>query len=171
MAKKNYDLVPGDDGYWPERAKKFKQEFKKSKWERKAFTGPDQLFELACEYFERVDKSPYLKQDFIKGGDSAGSIVNLENIRPYTWAGLEAYLFEKGYLSTLQDYKANREQKYDQYVEVIRVIEKIMYDRKFSGAAVGAFNANIIARDLGLSEKSSVTVTEEQPLFGDDPED
>lgn len=31
-----------------------------------------------------------------------------------------------------------------------------MYAQKFEGASVGAFNANIIARDLGLIDKKEV---------------
>lgn len=169
--RKKVTLEPGDEGYWGMRAKQFKKEYRKSRWERKAFTGPDQLFELACEYFHRVDNSPFLKQDFIKSGESAGKVVELKNVRPYTWCGLEAYLFEKGYISTLQDYKANTQQKYNDYIGVIRVLEKIMYDQKFSGATVGAFNATIISRDLGLVDQSKVTVAEEQPLFGEEPAD
>lgn len=168
MKEKKFALTPGDDGYWDRRSRQFKREYKKSKWERKAFTGPDQLFSLACEYFKRVDETPIPKQDFIKGGESAGSIIELKNMRPYTWCGLEAYLFEKGFISTLQDYKANRENRYTEYVEVIRVLEKIIYDQKFSGASVGVFNATIISRDLGLVDQAKVTVAEEQPLFGDD---
>ena len=32
-----------------------------------------------------------------------------------------------------------------------------MYSQKFEGAASGIFNANIIARDLGLSDKQDIT--------------
>ena len=42
-----------------------------------------------------------------------------------------------------------------------------MYDQKFVGAAVGAFKENLIARELGIADKSQIKVTGEQPLFGD----
>jgi hypothetical protein len=32
-----------------------------------------------------------------------------------------------------------------------------MFTQKFEGATVGAFNANIIARDLGLKDQTDVT--------------
>ena len=57
------------------------------------------------------------------------------------------------------------------FIEIIRAIDKIMFAQKFEGAASGAFNANIIARDLGLTDKSELKVTEEQPLFGDGEDD
>ena len=31
-----------------------------------------------------------------------------------------------------------------------------MFEQKFAGAAVGLFNANIIARDLGLTDKQEI---------------
>jgi len=41
-------------------------------------------------------------------------------------------------------------------VEVIRAINAIMYTNKFDGASCGLYNANIIARDLGLADKKDV---------------
>lgn len=35
--------------------------------------------------------------------------------------------------------------------------EKIIYNQKFQGAAADLLNANIIARDLGLADKSELT--------------
>lgn len=164
MAKKG-TLSPNDPGYWDWRAKTG------LRGQPKAFRSPQQLWQLACEYFKRIDENPFKKQDFIKGGESAGTIVELDQMRPYTWAGLTDYLFEQGYISTLQDYKQNREGRYGDYVEVIRMIGEVMWKQKFEGASSGAFNANIISRDLGLVDKSQMHVTEEQPLFGDEPEE
>jgi hypothetical protein len=39
------------------------------------------------------------------------------------------------------------------YSEVFTHIEQQIYDNKLSGSAVGLFNHNIIARDLGLIER------------------
>ena len=39
---------------------------------------------------------------------------------------------------------------------IIHKIEEIIYNQKFEGAAVGIFNSNIIARDLGLSDKKDI---------------
>lgn len=148
----------GDLGYWSWRAKVGRP---------KNIPTPQLLWEYACKYFEMIDESPFLKQDFIRGGDSAGKIVELETMLPYTWAGLEDYLAENDILAKLEDYKANKDNRYSEFAEVITHIDKIIYDRKYSGAAVNAFNANIIARDLGLADKTQNTITVEQPLFPD----
>ena len=39
--------------------------------------------------------------------------------------------------------------------------------QQFEGAAAGFLNPNIIARKLGLTDKSEVKVSQEQPLFPD----
>jgi hypothetical protein len=41
-----------------------------------------------------------------------------------------------------------------------------MYEQKFSGAAAGLLNPNIIARDLGLADKSEIasTITKNENL-------
>ena len=41
---------------------------------------------------------------------------------------------------------------------IITRIREAIYQQKFEGASVGAFNANIIARDLGLADKQDVKV-------------
>lgn len=178
MAKKG-TLSPGDPGYWKWRGRTG------FRGNPKVFTGPNQLWKLACEYFERTDERPFLKQEqrrspvkIEKGmildedlkDELRNPVVELKNIRPYTWAGFEDYLNEQGYITTLKDYKSNRDNLYNDYVPVIDAIRETMFAQKFEGAASGAFNANIIARDLGLADKSEVKVQEEQPLFGDDQE-
>lgn len=155
----------------------FKPDVIKSKWRKnkkfkrpKAFETPDELWRYACEYFIYIDEHPYQKQEPIKSGDYAGSIMTVDSIRPYTWNGLEIYLFQKGIIYDLQDYKRNTDDRYTEYKEVIGAIDKVIFDQKFSGAAVGAFNANIIARELGLADNQKVEVVKEQPLFADETE-
>ena len=43
------------------------------------------------------------------------------------------------------------------YEAVIERITQYCYDTKFDGAVVGLYNANIIARDLGLKENIAVS--------------
>jgi hypothetical protein len=38
----------------------------------------------------------------------------------------------------------------------IHKIEDIIYDQKFTGAVIGIFKENIIARDLGLTDKKEI---------------
>jgi hypothetical protein len=43
---------------------------------------------------------------------------------------------------------------YEDYFGIVARIKAVIRDQKFSGAAAGLLNANIIARDLGLAETS-----------------
>lgn len=156
----------------------FKPDPPVSKWRKKmkvgrkkAIKSPQHLWDLACAYFVYIDEHPYQKQEPIKSGDSAGSVMTVDSIRPYTWNGLEIYLFQKGIIYDLQDYKRNTDGAYTEFQEVIGAIDKVIFDQKFSGAAVGAFNANIIARELGLADNQKVIVEKEQPLFGPSEDD
>jgi hypothetical protein len=52
----------------------------------------------------------------------------------------------------LRNFEQNNKDSKD-FMPIITRIKEIIYNQKFSGAAAGFFNANIIARDLGLSDK------------------
>jgi hypothetical protein len=114
----------------------------------KLFAEPQILWEAATEYFQWCDENPWKEQDWVgKDGDE----VVKNRVRPYTLSGLCVYL-DCGE-QTLRDYR-NR----PDYSEVYTRIEQIIRTQKFEGAAAGFFNANIIARDLGLSDKQEQKV-------------
>jgi hypothetical protein len=53
---------------------------------------------------------------------------------------------------TWNDYK-----KLPDFIAVTEQAENVIRSQKFGGAAAGLLNANIIARDLGLSDKTELT--------------
>jgi hypothetical protein len=61
----------------------------------------------------------------------------------------------------LSDYEENKNNSYTQYLPIIRVIKKIIETNQFDGATVGIFNQNIIARKLGLVEKTDNKISGE----------
>lgn len=135
-------------------------EVKRNWWQfNKAFTdkqkayAPDELWAKSIEYFEWCDSNPWHKNDFIRSGDNAGKLVHLETARPYTITGLCLHLEISD--DTFQNY--SHKDGYEAYFGICKRIRQIIYTQKFEGAAVGAFNANIIARDLGLVDKKEQT--------------
>jgi hypothetical protein len=146
----NEKLKPGDPGYWKMRSRTGQEYLTKPK----AIPHARALWELACLYFERVDSAPIKKKDFIRGGDKAGTQIDVDAARPYTWSGFEDFLFEEGIVMTLDNYKHNRKGTHNGYEEVVAQIGKVMYANKFEGASVGIFNPVIIARELGLVDKT-----------------
>jgi len=117
----------------------------------------NELWELACDYFQQCEDNPWIKKDF--RGNQATE-VEYELTVPFTWSGLEAYVFEKTGLVRLDDYKSNKGGRYNDFADIVHAIGVIISTQKFTGAVVGEFNANIIARDLGLSEKKEIEVND-----------
>lgn len=120
----------------------------------KIFENPEMLWQSCVEYFEATDKRKWNKIEY-KGNPLRK--VSIPTDTPYTLSGL--YIFLDIGQSTWSDYK-NKED-YKDFSVVIKKVEDIIYTQKFEGATVGAFNPNIIARDLGLIEKKEVSVESE----------
>lgn len=129
----------------------------------KLFASPELLWNAACEYFDWCKKNPWIKVEQAKAisrpvqnkktGDWTfpPSIVEMPTERPLTITGLCLYLDCNS--QYFNQFKKNLKKTDEDFSLVIARIEEIIYTQKFEGAAVGAFNANIIARDLGLSDK------------------
>lgn len=115
------------------------------------FGSPELLWEAACEYFEWCDENPLNEvQAFAYQGEVTKE--DIPHIRAYTLNGLCLYLgCNEAYFRTFKSQeRANKEE----YNTVISKIEKTIYDQKFTAAAAGLLNANIISRDLGLIDKT-----------------
>lgn len=121
----------------------------------KLFATPDLLWEAACEYFEWCEENPWYKKEAVKSGELAGTIISIPTERPYTLQGLCRYL--NCSTEYLKHFEANNIDSED-FMPIITRIREAIYQQKFEGASVGAFNANIIARDLGLADKQDVKV-------------
>lgn len=133
----------------------------------KLFETPELMWEAACEYFQWCLDNPWTKTEQSKlppkpikneDGQIIGftpNIVELPTATPFTIHGLCSYLdCNTGYF---RQFKTNLKEKDKDFSAVITRIEETIYRQKFEGAAVGAFNANIIARDLGLKDVSDIT--------------
>lgn len=105
----------------------------------KLFSTPELLWEAACEYFEWCNENPWI-------------VKKMKTPRPYTLSGLCFYLgCNEAYFRQFEK-EANKD-----FSTVINDIKTVIETQQFEGASVGAFNANIIARKLGLSDKTDVT--------------
>lgn len=109
------------------------------------FPNPDALWEACLEYFEWVEENPLQEEKMFQ---FQGTIVRdtVSKMRAMTIGGLCVFL-DITHQSWI-DYR-NR----DDFFEVVTRVEEIIRTQKFTGAAADLLNANIIARDLGLSEK------------------
>lgn len=123
----------------------------------KLFESPDLLWEAACEYFEWCEANPLMesKPMVVSIGQNQGSSVEMTEIpkmRPFTLHGLCLYLG-----CGLAYFRQFKDTENKDFSTVLAEIEQTIYNQKFSGAAAGFLNANIIARDLGLTDKVDQT--------------
>lgn len=125
------------------------------------FETQSELWEKAKLYFQECDENPMQKDEVTT--TEKGSYYKTINYKiPYTWEGLYVFLG----VSNLDRYK-----KLEEFIGVTTHIDNVIRNQKYSGAAAGLFNANIIARDLGLVDKTenknkNTTTTKTQITFG-----
>ncbi len=121
------------------------------------FKKPDDLWDACVEYFEWVDQNP-LYEDKLVTFQGSASHEPVAKMRAMTIAGL--CLFLDISQETWRKWRNDRED----LVGVIARAESVISSQKFAGAAADLLNANIIARDLGLADKSELTGKEGGPI-------
>lgn len=121
------------------------------------FETPEILWDACCQYFEWVDGNPLweMKSYMYQGAPVQDQ---LPKMRAMTLDGLSNFLDIED--KTWRNYRERQE-----YLPVVTRVEKIIRDQKFSGAAADLLNANIIARDLGLSDRQEHTGANGTPLL------
>lgn len=134
-------------------------------WEQKAsvgapliFKSPEDLWSACVEYFEWVQANP-LKEQKIYNGE----YYELNKARAMTLKALQLFLgiHEK----TWYNYKDK-----DEFKEVCDKVADVIYTQKFELAAADMLNVQLIARDLGLKEKSEQEVTVTPYAVSGEPE-
>jgi len=115
------------------------------------FKSPEELWEACLQYFEWVEDNPLQEQKaYHTNGIVTKDTVN--KMRAMTIGGLCIFL------DICQETWTNYRNKND-FLGVTKKVEEIIKHQKFSGAAADLLNPNIIARDLGLKEKTEQELT------------
>jgi len=109
---------------------------------------PEKLKDGANSYFQWCIKNPMMEAVLHQ---KTARLIDVPKMRPFTEAGLCVFLGIS--TTTFDNYKNDKG-----FVEVITHVQAIIRNQKFEGAAAGFFNANIIARDLGLRDDKKVEV-------------
>jgi hypothetical protein len=131
--------APQGNEFWKQRS---------SHGRKPTFPDAETLWEACCEYFAWVEDHP-LKEAQAFAYQGAVTVHELSKMRAMTVSGLCIFLD----LST-QAWGEYRDRK--GFGDVTSRVDEIIRTQKFEGASAGLLNANIIARDLGLSEKSEL---------------
>lgn len=134
----------------------------------RSFETPDDLAQAFNDYFEDIENNPIYERQLVKtkvDRDSEEVKVYKRPLpRAMTMQGFCAFTGISS--STLFEYE-----KKEGFSKIITQAREVMVGQKLEGAAAGIFNPSIIARELGLAEKSETRVIQEQPLFSDATED
>lgn len=126
----------------------------------KKFKTPKEMWDLAIKYFQWCDDNPWYKNEAIKSGNDAGKIIHIPTQRPYTIIGL------CNYLKINEDTFLNYQHKkgYEKFFGVSKEIRSIIEQNQIEGATINAYNHNIIARLLGLIDKTEKTIKTHKPI-------
>lgn len=164
MKNRDHLFKPGNE-FWKQRSTIGAKQIMES---------PEKLYEACLEYFKYIEENPLQSE---KVGFSKGRVQRaiVTHPRAMTIWGISCFL---GIVSsTWYDWRKNRED----LKPVIAWAEEVIREQKFSAAAAGLLNANIISRELGLADKQIVDVTaprmtinppegeapEEPPIYGE----
>lgn len=139
----------------------------------KLFSTPELLWEAACEYFQWCDENPWttnkaiqkvvpVKRNKGKKVETINEELTQREVipteRPYSLSGFCIYVDASSmwWRNFKEQCKNNKD---EDFLIVITRVEEIIRTQQFEGACVGAFNANIISRTLGLADKQEVDHT------------
>ena len=127
-------------------------EKKKNKVGRpKAIESPEVMYQLFQEYCEHTKANPIKVKDWV--GGMAKPVVREKEI-PLTMEGFEIYGFRQGIVIGLDQYFANREGRYEDFVSICSRIRKEIRDDQIKGGMAGIFNPSITQRLNNLVEKT-----------------
>lgn len=134
--------APTGNQFWKARSKHGRD---------KLFASAEILWESCCEYFQWVEDNPLWEN---KVAQFQGSVVDMPaaKMRAMTIGGLCIFLDVDR--STWTEWKTSED-----FSAVVKKAEEVIYEQKFTGAAADLLNSSIIARELGLSDKSDIAHT------------
>jgi len=110
---------------------------------------PEKLWAEAEAYFTWMSERVWNKKEAIKSGEMAGTLIDIPTMTPMSIKTfcLYADIDHKTFLN----YESAK--GYEDFFQVTRKIRYIIESQQLEGATVGAYNANIVARLLGLADK------------------
>ena len=129
--------APAGNQFWKARTKHGRD---------RLFASHELLWESCCEFFQWVEDNPLFE---MKPFAYQGVVVQepVAKMRAMTIDGMCLFLDISP--STWYEWRKTE----DDYSDIVTKAENVIRSQKFAGAAADLLNSNIIARDLGLSDK------------------
>lgn len=117
----------------------------------KKYLTPETLMRYFNDYHAQAKKLPIKVKDWVGG---AGRQVMREKEKPLTIEGFENYCAAKGIIQDLGEYFSNNEGRYADFIQVCKLIKRIIRQDQIEGGMAGIYNPNITQRLNGLVEKT-----------------
>lgn len=123
------------------------------------FPSADALFDACCEYFQWVEDNP-LYEDGLVTFQGTAKHEPVAKMRAMTITGLCIFLdIARSTWDAWRDVEG--------FSDITTRVDEVIRTQKFEGASAGLLNPNIIARDLGLSDKQELTGRDGAPIAAD----
>ena len=123
---------------------------KKGKGRPKNIPTPEKMWELFLEYKKSIKEAPIKVHDFV-GKDAEE--VERKKERPLTLEGFSNWCFEKDITTNIDQYFANTDGLYKDFLSICSRIRLIIKQDQIEGGMVGIYNPSITQRLNGLTEK------------------
>lgn len=129
------------------------------------FKDPQELYDLCCNYFDECDENPLYSCQAVNYKGKT-DLVDVPKMRPYTQEGLALFIgiSDKTWRKMAKNEKKEDEEvgPYHEVHEVVLWANQVIRQQKYEGGMTGFFNASLIARDLGMSDKSTHVTEDEE---------
>lgn len=126
------------------------------------FADASELWNACIEYFQWVDENPLTEAKAYPTKEEV-RVELFPKMRAMTLSGL--CLFLDISVETWRGWRTEGHVLFrPDFVAVIRRVDAIVFEQKFSAASAGLLNANIISQELGLIQKTEVTGAEGGPI-------
>jgi hypothetical protein len=120
------------------------------------FASPEDLWTACVEYFDWIEANP-LYEDKLVTFQGMAKHEPCAKMRAMTISGLCIFLDISP--KTWAEYRERED-----FTPITSRVDEIIRTQKFQGAAADLLNPNIIARDLGLADKSEVSGKDGAPI-------
>lgn len=143
--------APLGNDFWKHRSKHGRE---------RIFKEPKVMLEACYEYF-KYQSSPartWDKKEAVKSGEFTGQIIDVPSATPFSFRLLCMFLHvHSKFFSQFESGLKPDENEIDKdFYDVIAHVREVIEEQQLEGATVNAFNANIIARRLGLADKQEI---------------
>ena len=121
----------------------------------KNIKSPEILWKHFEDYKKDCKENQKRKENFFS--PKQDKEISITRERPLSWEGFECWLFDNGIVANIERYKANKDGAYEEFRNILRAIDRKIFEDQYSGASVGIYQQNIVARRLGLVDKREDT--------------